>query len=72
MLNELGMLPEQFQFKNGIPEATKIQDLELLPIKKGTLQLDSIQHYKLRAMMKKIIKKKKKIMKKTKALNLMK
>ncbi len=49
MLNELGMLPEQFQFKNGIPEATKIQDLELLPIKKGTLQLDSIQHYKLRA-----------------------
>ncbi len=32
VLHELGMLPEQFQFKNGIPEATKIQDLELLPI----------------------------------------
>lgn len=48
ILNELGMLPEQFQFKNGIPEATKIQYLELLPIKKGTIQLDSFQHYQLR------------------------
>ncbi len=48
ILHELGMLPEQFQFKNGIPEATKIQNLELLPIKKGTLQLDSLQHYRLR------------------------
>lgn len=48
ILHELGMLPEQFQFKNGIPEATKIQELELLPIKRGTLQLDSLQHYQLR------------------------
>lgn len=32
ILHELGMLPEQFQFKSGIPEATKIQELELLPI----------------------------------------
>ncbi len=48
ILNELGMLPDQFQFKNGIPEATKLQTLELLPIKKGTLQLDSLQHYELR------------------------
>lgn len=32
ILHQLGMLPEQFQFKNGIPEANKIQDLELLPI----------------------------------------
>ena len=48
ILNELGMLPEQFQFANGIPEANKIQELELLPIKKGMLQLDSLQHYQLR------------------------
>ncbi len=48
ILNELNMLPEQFQFKNGIPSANKIQDLELLPIKKGTLQLNSLQHYQLR------------------------
>ncbi|MCP9767413.1 type II CRISPR RNA-guided endonuclease Cas9 [Lacihabitans sp. LS3-19] len=48
ILHELGMLPEQFQFTNGIPEATKIQDLELLPIKKGILQLDSLQHYQLK------------------------
>lgn len=49
ILHELEMLPEQFQFKNSIPDAIKIQDLELLPIKKGTLQLDSLQHYQLRA-----------------------
>ena len=45
----LELLPDQFQFKNGVPEATKLQDLELLPIKKGTLQLDSVKHYELRA-----------------------
>ena len=49
ILNELEMLPSQFQFKNGIPESTKIQELELLPIKKGALQLTSLQHYQLRA-----------------------
>jgi CRISPR-associated endonuclease Csn1 len=49
ILHELEMLPEQFQFKNGIPESNKIQELELLPIKKGTMQLDSLSHYKLRA-----------------------
>ncbi len=49
ILHELGILPEQFQFANGIPEANKIQNLELLPIKKGTLQLDSLAHYALRA-----------------------
>ena len=48
ILNELGILPGQFQFKNGIPEPTKLQDLELLPIKKGTLQLTSLSHYQLR------------------------
>ncbi|MCX6151994.1 MAG: type II CRISPR RNA-guided endonuclease Cas9 [Ignavibacteriales bacterium] len=48
ILNELGMLPDQFQFKNGIPEAIRLQSLELLPIKKGTLQLDSLQHYRMR------------------------
>lgn len=32
ILHELGMLPEQFQFKNGIPEPTKLQELELFPI----------------------------------------
>ncbi len=48
ILHELGMLPNQFQFKNGIPEANKLQELELLPIKKGSLQLDSLQHYELR------------------------
>ena len=48
ILNELSMLPDQFQFKNGVPEANKLQSLELLPIKKGTLQLDSLRHYELR------------------------
>ncbi|MDR3094707.1 MAG: hypothetical protein LBU62_08735, partial [Bacteroidales bacterium] len=42
ILSELGMLPEQFQFKDGIPEPAKLQKLELLPITKGTLQLDSL------------------------------
>jgi CRISPR/Cas system Type II protein with McrA/HNH and RuvC-like nuclease domain len=32
ILHELEMLPEQFQFKNGIPAPTKLQELELLPI----------------------------------------
>ena len=41
ILNELDMLPEQFQFKNGIPEPTKLQDLVLLPISKRTKQLDA-------------------------------
>jgi len=48
IMNELGILPSQFIFKNGIPEATKIRDLEILPIKKGTLQLDSLAQYQLR------------------------
>lgn len=48
ILNELGILPDQFQFKDGIPEPNKLQDLELLPIKKGTLQLNSLSHYQLR------------------------
>lgn len=48
ILDKLGMLPEQFQFKSGFPEANKIQELELLPIQKKTLQLDSLQHYELR------------------------
>ncbi len=42
ILNELGMLPEQFQFKDGIPEATKLQELELIPISKKTKQLDAL------------------------------
>ena len=42
ILNELGMLPEQFQFKNGIPEPTKLQNLELLPVSKKTKQLDAL------------------------------
>jgi|GEM_PF-398468 len=63
ILYELGMLPEQFQFrykvrdekgrltndyKDGLPPENNLQDLELLPIKKGTLQLNSLQHYQLR------------------------
>lgn len=48
ILNELGMLPNQFQFKNGFPEAKHLQTLELLPIRKHSLQLDSLQHYELR------------------------
>lgn len=63
ILHELGMLPEQFQFRHkirdekgkltneytaGLPSENHLQDLELLPIKKGTLQLDSVQHYQLR------------------------
>lgn len=42
ILNELGMLPEQFHLKNGIPEATKLQELELLPVSKKTKQLDAL------------------------------
>lgn len=42
ILNELEMLPEQFQFKNGIPEPTKLQNLELLPVSKKTKQLDAL------------------------------
>lgn len=64
ILHELGILPDQFQFrykvrdekgrltneyKDGLPPAINLQDLELLPIKKGTLQLNSLQHYQLRA-----------------------
>jgi CRISPR-associated endonuclease Csn1 len=42
ILNELGMLPEQFQFKNGIPEPTKLQNLELLPVSKKAKQFDAL------------------------------
>ena len=48
ILHELEMLPTQFQFKNGIPNANKIQELELLPIKKGTMQLDSLGYIQLK------------------------
>ena len=48
ILAKLNMLPEQIQFKTDFPEATKIQDLELLPIPKNTMQLDSLQYYELR------------------------
>lgn len=48
VLAKLNMLPEQIQFKTDFPEATKIQELELLPIQKNTMQLDSLQHYELR------------------------
>lgn len=48
VLYKLGMLPEQIQFKNGIPEANKIQKLDLLPIKKGTMQLNSLSNLELR------------------------
>ncbi len=47
ILDLLDMLPEQFLFKNGIPEPKKLQEMELLPIKKGTLQLDSLGQYEL-------------------------
>ncbi len=48
ILNELGMLPEQFQFKNGLPEPTKLQNLELLPVSKKTKQLDAMGLIELR------------------------
>ena len=48
ILARLGMLPKQFQFKTNFPCATKIQDLELLPIPKNTEQLDSLDYYELR------------------------
>ncbi|MBR5803426.1 MAG: hypothetical protein IKY31_03690 [Bacteroidaceae bacterium] len=48
ILDRLEMLPEQFRLKNGFPEANKLQNLELLPIPKKTLQLDSLSHYELR------------------------
>ena len=35
ILHTLGLLPDQFQFKNGIPEPKKLQELELLPIKRN-------------------------------------
>ena len=49
ILDKLEMLPNQFQFRDGFPKATELQKLELLPIRKNTLQLDSLQHYELRA-----------------------
>lgn len=48
ILAKLDMLPEQIQFKTDFPEPSRIQDLELLPIPKNTMQLDSLQHYELR------------------------
>lgn len=48
ILSKLNMLPDQIQFKNGFPEPNRLQELELLPIQKGTFQLDSLQHYELR------------------------
>lgn len=48
ILSKLNILPDQFQFKDGFPKANKLQELELLPIRKKTLQLDSLQHYELR------------------------
>ena len=48
ILDELDMLPEQFQFKNGIPEPAKLQDLELLPVLKKTKQLDALGLIELR------------------------
>jgi CRISPR-associated endonuclease Csn1 len=42
ILHELGMLHDQFKFKNGLPEPKKIQDLELLPISINTKQLDAL------------------------------
>jgi len=59
ILHTLGMLSDKFQFKTlsedilfdkhiqGIPIPEKLQELELLPIKKGTLQLDSLGQYEL-------------------------
>jgi len=49
ILHELGMLPEQFQFKNGIPLPTKLQDLELSPISSKTKQLDAFGLLDLKA-----------------------
>ncbi len=48
ILNELGMLPDQFKFKNEIPEPTKLQNLELLPVSKKSKQLDALGLIKLR------------------------
>jgi CRISPR/Cas system Type II protein with McrA/HNH and RuvC-like nuclease domain len=75
VLHTLGMLPDQFQFKElnekdktgkllrlvgtgennffkennkGVPLPQKLEELELMPIKKGTLQLDSLAFYKMR------------------------
>ncbi len=52
ILHELGMLPNQFQFKNGLPNPLKLQDLELLPISKKTKQLDALGliNIKIRAL----------------------
>ena len=36
ILDKLGMLPEQFQFKNGFPEAAQLQDLEFANTKENT------------------------------------
>lgn len=49
VLAKLNMLPDQFQLKSDFPDANRIQDIELLPIIRGTEQRDSLEHYELRA-----------------------
>lgn len=48
ILSTLNMLPQQFVFKNKLPEANKLQELELLPISKGEEQLTALEHYELK------------------------
>lgn len=48
ILSTLNMLPQQFVFKNKLPDANKLQELELLPISKGEKQLTALEHYELK------------------------
>jgi len=63
ILNVLELCPSQFEFRHkvrddngrlglqynsGFPSAKNLQDLELLPIRKNTFQLNSLEHYQLR------------------------
>lgn len=49
VLAQLDMLPTQLNIRGEFPAAEKIQQLNLLPIKRGTLQLNSVEQYKLRS-----------------------
>ncbi len=47
-LDKLGLLPNQFQFSQPFSDPTKIQKINLLPIKKGTSQLSAMELMQLK------------------------
>lgn len=48
ILHKLGILPEQFQFSHPFNDPTKIQQINLLPVKKGNSQLSASELMKLK------------------------